>query len=131
MISLQESASYRRLQIFTLAFGVSGFIAYFATRGFRFALAFLLGALGSYGNLLLYTWLARAISPGERPQKPWTAGLFILRYFGLWLVGYTTVKALDVSPLPVLFGLLATTAAVLASSVIDLIRSVTGSKTPQ
>jgi hypothetical protein len=113
----------------TAAFATIGFVSYFARFGSRAAFGFLLGAAGSFGNLWLFNWLSRSIAPGDQQRRPWTAGLFIGRYLGLGLVGYATVKGLDVSPLPVLLGLLASTAAVLASSVYDLIRSLFGNKT--
>jgi hypothetical protein len=119
----------RRLYALTATFATIGFVSYFARFGSRAAFGFLLGAAGSFGNLWLFNWLSRAIAPGGHQRRPWTAGLFMGRYLGLGLVGYATVKGLDVSPLPVLLGLLASTAAVLASSVYDLIRSLIGTKT--
>lgn len=122
-------ASMRRLYLFTAVFAMAGAIAYLA-RGERLdAIALLIGAAGAFGNLWLFNWLSRSIAPGDRRHKPWGAGLFIGRYAGFLLVGYATVKTLNVSPLPVLFGLLASTAAVLAISVVDLIRSFSGKRT--
>jgi hypothetical protein len=123
-----QGLSIRRLYLFTALFGVTGFVLYVARLGFRPAFGFLLGAAGSLGNLWLFNWLSGSIAPGERQQKPWTASLFFGRYLGLGLVGYATVKALDVNPVPVLLGLLASTAAVLASSLFELVRSFTGNK---
>jgi hypothetical protein len=115
--------SMRRLYILTGVFTLAGFIWYLAEHGAREAFGFLIGAVGSFGNLWLFNWLSGSIAPGERTQKPWQTSLFIGRYFGLFLVGYATVKALDVSPLAVLLGLLASTAAALAASVIELIQN--------
>jgi len=123
--------SVRRLYALTAAFTLIGFVSYFSTHGARDAFAFLLGALGSFGNLWLFNWLSRSIAPGEHRRNPWHASLFVGRYLGLFLVGYATVKALDVSPLPVLFGLLASTGAVLASSIVDLVRSLLANRTSQ
>ena len=120
----EERQSVHRLYLMTAAFTLCGAVFVWTKIGGRSAVGFLLGALGSFANLWLFHWLSRAIAPGDRQQKPWGAGLFIGRYLGLWLVGYTTVKALDVSPLPVLLGLLASTAAVLASSIAELVRSL-------
>jgi energy-coupling factor transporter transmembrane protein EcfT len=121
------SQSMRRLYMMTGAFALAGFVWFFGHQGAREAFGFLVGALGSFGNLWLFGWLSGSIAPGDRQQKPWQASLFIGRYFGLFLVGYATVKALDVSPLAVLCGLLASTAAALASSIIELIRGFRGS----
>lgn len=118
--------SMRRLYLLTGAFTLAGFLWYFAQHGGREASGFLIGAVGSFGNLWLFNWLSGAIAPGDARRPPWQTSLFIGRYFGLFLVGYATVKALDVSPLAVLLGLLASTAAALASSVIELIRNFRG-----
>jgi ATP synthase I chain len=125
---IDQELSIRRLYLFTALFGFTGFVLYMMRLGVRPALGFLLGAAGSLGNLWLFNWLSRSIAPGERQQKPWTASLFVGRYLGLGLAGYATVKLLDVNPVPVLLGLLASTAAVLASSIFDLVRSFTGNK---
>ena len=116
----------QRLYALTLAFGVIGFVLYWALVGFIPALAFLLGALGSFGNLWLFHWLARAIEPSAKSQKRWQAGAFIGRYLILFTLGYVIVKALSVSPLPVVFGLFASTAAVLFSSAVELVQSLFG-----
>ena len=113
----------RRLYILTGLFTLGGFLWYFAEHGGREALGFLIGALGSFGNLWLFNWLSASIAPGDRRRSPWQSSLFIGRYLGLFLVGYATVKGLDVSPLAVLLGLLASTAAALVSSIIELIRN--------
>ena len=113
-----------RLYTLTLAFGVLGFVFYWVLVGFIPALAFLLGALGSFGNLWLFHWLAHAISPGESSRKPWQAGAFVSRYLILFTLGYVIVKALNVNPLPVVFGLFSSTAAVLSSSVVEVIQSL-------
>src|ERR1700756_4056968 len=114
--------SVGRLYFLTLAFGVIGFVLYWVLVGFISGLAFLLGALGSFGNLWLFHWLARAMEPGERSRKPWQAGAFVGRYLILFTLGYVIVKALGVNPLPVVFGLFASTAAVIFSSVADLVQ---------
>jgi hypothetical protein len=114
----------QRLYILTLAFGAIGFVLYWGFVGFIPALAFLLGALGSFGNLWLFHWLSRVIAPGESSQKPWQAGAFVGRYLILFTLGYVIVKALGVNPLPVVFGLFASTAAILFSSAVELVQSL-------
>jgi 4-hydroxybenzoate polyprenyltransferase len=112
--------SIRRLYWLTAVLGVSGFIALWPMQGFRTALAFLLGALASLGNLFLFGYLSRAISPGDKQTKPWEARAFISRYLLLFAGGYVIVKALGVKPLPVIVGLLTSTAAVVLSIVLEL-----------
>jgi hypothetical protein len=118
----------RRLYWLTAAFGLVGFVSYFALLGPVPAVAFLLGAAGSFGNLWLFDWLSRAIAPGTTSRKPWQAGAFITRYLLFFATGYVIVKTLDVNPLPVIFGLLASTAAVLMSSILELFVSLLGSR---
>jgi hypothetical protein len=115
----------RRLYLLTGFFGLAGFVALWPTQGFRFALAFLLGAAASLGNLYLFHYLTRAISPsaGDR-KKPWEARAFISRYLLLFATGYVIVKALSVNPLAVVLGLLTSTVAVLAASIFELVQSL-------
>jgi hypothetical protein len=132
MTDRELQASLRRLYLLTGLFTAAGTVAYLTRGSILDALGFLIGAAGSFVNLWVFNWLSRAIAPAQTPDgrthKPWGAGLFIGRYAGLWVVGYGTVKLLGVGPLPVLLGLLASTVAVLASSIFDLIASMAGSR---
>ncbi len=118
----------RRLYILTFAFGAIGFVLYWALDSFIPALAFLLGTLGSFGNLWLFHWLARSMTSNETARKPWQAGAFVGRYLVLFTLGYVIVKALGVNPLPVVFGLFASTAAVLFSSAVEIVQSFFGAR---
>lgn len=120
--------SLRRLYWLTGLFGMAGFIWYFSLQGPLSASGFALGALGSLANLWLFEWLSGAIAPSESARKPWRAVAFIGRYVILFLTAYVIVEALGVNALPVLLGLLASTAAVLASSVIEIIQGLTGKR---
>ena len=120
-----DDPAVRRLYALTALFILIGFVWQFTVAGPRDALAFVAGGLGSFGNLWMFDWLSRSIAPGDRTQKPWQAGLFIGRYIVLIAFGYATVKALDVSALAVLLGLLASTAAAVVSSLFELIRNLT------
>jgi len=118
----------RRLYWLTALFGLIGFVSYFSASRPRSALAFLLGSLGSFGNLALFDWLARGLGPGERPRKPWQAGAFATRYLLLFTAGYVIVKALNVNPLAVILGLLSSTAAVIIWSLAELFQSRFGTR---
>ena len=118
----------QRLYWGTAAFAAIGFVSYFAVDGIRPALAFFLGALGSFGNLWLYDWLSRSIAPGSTSRKPWQAGAFIGRYLILFTFGYAIVKALDVNPLAVILGLLSSTGAVIVSLVFELFQNLLGKR---
>jgi peptidoglycan/LPS O-acetylase OafA/YrhL len=116
--------SLRRLYYLAGLFALIGFVSYFWMRGPAPALSFALGVLGSFGNLWLFVRLTRAITPGNQPRKPWKTGIFVLRYAVLLLLGYVIVKSLGVNGLAVILGLLVSTAAVLASSTLELIQSL-------
>jgi hypothetical protein len=104
-------------------FAVIGSVWYVRFQGALPALCFLLGVLGSFGNLWLFNWLSRAMA-GDAARKPWQGGAFISRYLVLFAMGYVIVKGLGVSPLPVVFGLFASTAAVLASATFEIIQTL-------
>ena len=108
----------------TVLFGLLGAAAFAWLEGPREALACALGALGSLGNLWLFNRLSTSIAPGDGTRKPWQAGAFVGRYFILFTAGYAIVKGLGVNPLPVVLGLFASTAAVLTSSIIELLQSL-------
>jgi biotin transporter BioY len=113
--------SIRRLYVLTGVFAVGGFGALWPAQGFKTALAFLLGAITSIGNLYLFGYLARAISPSGGQSKPWEARAFISRYLILFAAGYVIIKALGVNPLAVVLGMLASAAAAIASIIFELI----------
>ncbi len=114
------SISIRRMYGLTSIYGVTGFICYLLLQGLRPAIGFALGAAGSLGNLWAFERLSRGLAPGME-RKPWQAGAYVTRYLILFGGGYVIVKALGVNPLPVILGLLASTAAVLTSLIIELV----------
>ncbi len=118
----------RRVRWLTGSFGILGFVSYFWLQGPRPAFAFLLGAASSFGNFLLFEWLSRAIAPGDAPRQPWKTAAFVARYLLLFTIGYVIVKGLGVNPLAVVLGLLASTAAVLFSSTLEIIQGFSRSK---
>jgi ATP synthase I chain len=120
--------SLRRLYWLTASFGMLGFVSYFWLQGPRSAFGFLLGAVSSFGNLWLFVWLSRAISPTGVPRRPWKAGAFVARYIILVTIGYVIVNALSVNVLAVILGLFSSTAAVLLSSTIEIVQGFSGSK---
>jgi hypothetical protein len=124
----------RRIYWLTLGFGLAGSAAYLGLQGWRPAAGFALGGLASFGNLWLYERLTRSIEPasaGEPPKKPWQAGVFILRYLVMILLAYAIVKALDVNALAVILGLLASTAAVVTSTIVELFENFFVSRSSQ
>lgn len=118
--------SLRRLYWLTGLFGLLGFVSYFGLQGPRAAFAFSLGAGSSFGNLWLFDRLSRAIAPGGSTRKPWQAAAYTARYLVLFSAGYVIVNALGVNPLAVVLGLLASTAAVLALSILEIIQGLLG-----
>ncbi len=111
----------RRIYGLTGVFGAAGVAAFWVTQGWKSGLGFLLGALVSMGNLYLFGYVSRAISPQPGESKPWEARAFISRYLLLFAGGYGIVKVLGVNPLPVILGLLASTAGVISSLIIELL----------
>ena len=128
MTELDLDRALRRVRWLTVVFGLIGFVSYFCVEGVRPAFGFLLGALGSFGNFLLFEWLSQAIAPGDAPRQPWKTGAFVGRYLLLFAIGYVIVKGLGVNPLAVVLGLLASTAAVLLSSTIEIVQGFSRSK---
>lgn len=128
MTESELNASLRHLYWLTGLFGIIGFVSYFCFESIRSALAFALGVGGSLGNLWLFDWLAGSIVSGGHVRKPWGAGLFIGRYTVLFAAGYVIVKALRVSALAVVLGLLASTAAVLFLLVAEIIQTLLRNK---
>lgn len=121
MTDRQAEFSIRHVYQLTGLVGLLGFVSYFWVGGVRPALGFALGAASSFGNLWLFDWLSRSIAPGLTVRKPWQAGAYVTRYIILLGIGYATVEVLGVSPLAVVLGLLASSAAVLASSILEII----------
>jgi hypothetical protein len=120
--------SLRRLYWLTASFGIIGFVSYFWLQSPRSAFGFLLGAVSSFGNLWLFVWLSRAISPTTAPRRPWKTGAFVGRYVILITIGYVIVNALSINALAVVLGLFSSTAAVLLSSTIEIVQGFSGSK---
>ena len=118
----------RWLYRLTAAFGLIGFVSYVLVSGFRPALGFAVGSLGSFGNLVLFDWLARGIAPGEGGRKPWRAGAFATRYLLLFTAGYAAVKGLNINPLAVILGLLTSTVAAIVWSVAGFFGSRFGTR---
>jgi hypothetical protein len=128
MIVFSRNTSVRTLYRLTVFTALAGTLFFLVRTGPRNALAFLLGAAISLGNLWLFDRLARSIEPPAThtatPRKSWQAGAFVTRYLIFFAAGYAIVKSLDVSPLPVVLGLFASTAAVLLSSLGELLGSL-------
>ena len=124
MTNEELSRYLQRLYRLMTLFGVIGAICYFRLEGPLPALGFLLGVLGSFGNLWLFNWLSRAMAAVDSPRKSWQSGTFVGRYLILFAMGYVIVKGLGVSPLPVVLGLFASTAAVLASALVEIVQTL-------
>lgn len=126
MTDAELSRYLERLYRLMALYGALGFSWYWLMQGIAPALGFVLGTLGSFGNLWLFNWLSRAMAPAaaESGRKPWQAGAFLGRYALLFAIGYVIVKGLGVSPLPVVLGLFASTAAVLTAAAIEIIHSL-------
>jgi hypothetical protein len=121
MTASEGTFSIRKIYLLTGIFGLIGFVCYLWYEGVRSAAAFELGAAASLGNLWLFDWVSGSIAPDAASRKPWQAAAYFARYAILLAIGYGIVKALNVSPLAVVLGLLTNAAAVLASLIVELI----------
>lgn len=115
----------RQLYLLSMALVVAGSGLLFGFRGWRPAVAFLVGGLLSFGNLWLFERMSRGIAPeeGKAPQARSTT-LFVLRYVALLALVYATVNALGLDPVPMFAGLFASTAAVLIVSVLEIVKGL-------
>ena len=114
----------RRIFRLNLALTVSGAVLYYATRGWRGALGFLLGGLISYLN---FRWLKRTVDSlsdlagGKKPPRASVAVFLGLRYLLLALGAYAILKFSEISLSATLVGLFAPAAAVILEILIELI----------
>lgn len=121
MIELAADSFLRRLCWLTATVGAAGFLAIWPFFGVRTAVAFVLGAAASVGNVFLFGFVSRAISPSPGEAKPWQARAFVTRYILLFAAGYIIVKGLGVNPLAVILGLLSSAVAAILIIVFELI----------
>jgi hypothetical protein len=118
---VRDDFSIKKVYLLSVVFGVFGAATYLWAEGVRSAVAFLLGAIASCGNLWLFDWISKSISPQAAARKPWQAGAYITRYLVLVGIGYVIVRGLNVSPLAVVLGLLTSAAAVLVWLILELL----------
>ena len=96
-----------------------------AEQGFKTALAFLLGAVAiAWKFVSVRLSLSRHFTSRQAKESPGKRGLSSLDTYYCSPAGYVIVKALGVSPLAVILGLFASTAAVVTSSIIELFESL-------
>jgi hypothetical protein len=91
-----------------------------AWRGWRFGLAFLLGAAASYLN---FRWLHRvvdAMGPDARPAPKRIYAFFLFRYLLLGLGGYVIVKIFGMNAIAALAGLFVPVAALISEMLYEL-----------
>ena len=124
MTENEASRWLERIYLLTMILGAIGLLFCLALLGWRASLAFGVGVGISFGNLWVFEHLSRVIAPGAVPRKPWTGGVYAIRYILLLGIGYATVKFLGIDPLPVILGLFTSAAAVLAYLIFELTASV-------
>jgi len=112
----------RRITRGTLALGIGGCFFCLFWRGWRWALAYLLGAAASYLN---FRWLKRIVDElsgalSARPS-PKYAVLIGLRYLLLGAGGYVIVNFTSLSLPAALIGLFVPVAAVILEIIFELI----------
>jgi|SRR5271165_2589836 len=109
----------RRIGILILAIGTVGAGALTSLRGFRMGLAFLIGALISYGSFWGWQHVVLALSPGAaQRQRPWK---FVFRIIALGGLACVIIKLLELNVAAAVTGLLVSAAAVIIEIVYELI----------
>jgi hypothetical protein len=99
----------------------AGALAGWSWLGWRWGLAFLLGAAAAYLNFL---WLHRAVEslvPGAPPAKKRVFVFLAIRYVLLGAAGYVIVKVFGMSIIAAAGGLLIPAAAILSIIIYELI----------
>jgi hypothetical protein len=92
-----------------------------AWKGWRFGLAFLLGALGAVLNFRWLHQVVDAMGPDARPAPKRIYFLFAVRYLLLGLGGYVIVKIFGMNAIAALAGLFVPVAALLFETVYELV----------
>jgi small neutral amino acid transporter SnatA (MarC family) len=126
MTEQQLLRALKHLYLLAALYTGFGFVFFLLQTDVRQALAFVLGALASAGNLWLFAWLARTISPAESKRTVWPASLYAGRFLVLFFIGYVIVKLLGASAIAVIAGLLVSTAAVMTLMAIQLFQTIIG-----
>ena len=112
----------RRIAWLTVWIGGAGAIAGFVWKGPRFGAGFLLGAALSLASFWRWKKVVDAIGPGGKPRRTSVRVLvWLLRFAALAGAAYVIVKYLEVTPLAVFTGLLASAGAALMAAIYELI----------
>jgi hypothetical protein len=102
--------------ILVLAFLVSSGLV--MIKGLRIGLAFLIGAMVSYGSFWGWRQLVDALAPGPKKRSPLP---FVLRILLLLILAYAIIKFLGLNVAAAASGLLVSAAAVLLELIYELI----------
>jgi hypothetical protein len=92
-----------------------------AWKGWRFGLAFFLGATGSYLNFRWLHQVVDAMGPDARPAPKRIYVFFALRYLLLGLGGYVIVKVFGMNAIAALAGLFVPIAALISEVIYELV----------
>ena len=92
-----------------------------AWKGWRLALAFLLGAAGSYLNFRWLHQVADAMGPDARPAPKRVYFFLAFRYLLLGLGGYVIVKIFGMNAIAALAGLFVPIAALISEICYELV----------
>jgi hypothetical protein len=111
----------RRIYLAMILVASAGIAAGYWWRGWRWALAFLLGAGASYLN---FSWLhqaVEAIGPNARPTRKRVFVFLTLRYLLLGVAAYVIVRVFGVNAIAALAGLFVPAAAIAIEIFYELI----------
>jgi hypothetical protein len=108
----------RRIAQLTIWIGGAGALAGFAWKGPRFGAGFLLGAALSLASFWRWKKVVDAVGSGAKPRRAW---VWLLRFVALAAAAYVIVKYLEVTPLAVFTGLLASAGAAVTAAIYELL----------
>jgi hypothetical protein len=111
----------RRIYLGMVGVAALGACATCIFKGWRLALAFLLGAAGSYLNFRWLHQVVGAMGPDARPAPKRVYAFFAFRYLLLGVGGYVIVKVFGMNAIAALTGLFVPIAALIAEVFYELV----------
>ncbi len=109
-----------RVRLLTLVVGLTGTVALLFAQGYRPATGFLMGVVLSILNFRGLSMLVNVVGGAAKPG-PLAAVLIALRYLLIGCAIYVIVRFLGVTPVAVVWGLLAAFLAVLLEILYELV----------
>jgi hypothetical protein len=113
--------SIRRIAVWSLGLATAGATALATYSSLATAAGFVVGAIASILNLQLLHAVVERLGPNPKPGRKRIISLFAVRYFGLTVLAYVTLRVFGANPAAFISGLLVATLAMLLDSLFELI----------